>query len=261
MTKSTTAEPRRRVTHDYDTGMAPIRAAWSPEGHEFAAALAAELDFQNRLRHARLALHLTQAQAARITGEDQADISRMERGAFSPSVRRVTRYLNALREDVGDGDTPEAAPALDRQPLIRVEEAARYFLTIQDEEDAITDLKLQKLLYYAQGYALALYGQPLFRDRIKAWDHGPVVPGVWQTYKEHAESPIPLPSDFDALSVSPKSRAILDRVYAEMGQYQAGRLREMTHQERPWKETERNKEIPIEVMAAFFSERLGLTRP
>jgi uncharacterized phage-associated protein len=74
--------------------------------------------------------------------------------------------------------------------------------------------KLQKLLYYAQGYALALLGRPLFRDRIEAWDHGPVVPGVWQAHTQHQARPLPRPETFDVVGVDPEARAVLDRVYA-----------------------------------------------
>ena len=48
---------------------------------------------------------------------------------------------------------------------------AKYFikLTSPEEEYFITNLKLQKLLYYAQGFHLALYAKPLFNEQIKAW--------------------------------------------------------------------------------------------
>lgn len=50
-------------------------------------------------------------------------------------------------------------------------DAADYFLSKIDEDagDVITNLKLQKLVYYAQGFSLALCGRPLFAERIEAW--------------------------------------------------------------------------------------------
>lgn len=44
-------------------------------------------------------------------------------------------------------------------------------------------LKLLKLLYYIQGYHLAMFNAPLFNDRMEAWLHGPVVPSVYQWVK------------------------------------------------------------------------------
>jgi uncharacterized phage-associated protein len=64
--------------------------------------------------------------------------------------------------------------------MITALDAARYLLTldVREEGDATSNLKLQKLLYYAQGLHLALYNEPLSKGRIEAWKHGPVVPSV-----------------------------------------------------------------------------------
>ena len=64
--------------------------------------------------------------------------------------------------------------------MITARTAALYLLSKQDsEEPDISNLKLLKLLYYAQGTFLALYGRPLFNESIEAWLHGPVVPDVY----------------------------------------------------------------------------------
>ena len=58
--------------------------------------------------------------------------------------------------------------------------------TVQAEDeqgDAMTNMRVNKLLYFAQGYCLAKYGKPLFTDRIEAWKKGPVVPSVYDHYK------------------------------------------------------------------------------
>jgi hypothetical protein len=55
-------------------------------------------------------------------------------------------------------------------PMMPAHDVAKYFVSLVDEEagDSITNLKLQKLLYYAQGAHLALYDGPLFPERIEA---------------------------------------------------------------------------------------------
>jgi uncharacterized phage-associated protein len=55
----------------------------------------------------------------------------------------------------------------------------RHFLKLSQPDigDVISNLKLQKLLYYAQGFYLAIYGKALFEEDIVAWEHGPVVRG------------------------------------------------------------------------------------
>ena len=57
-----------------------------------------------------------------------------------------------------------------------VDQIANYFLSLSDPEigDGISNLKLQKLCYYAQGFYLAQHDTPLFEDTIEAWQHGPV---------------------------------------------------------------------------------------
>ncbi|HEY4266874.1 MAG TPA: type II toxin-antitoxin system antitoxin SocA domain-containing protein [Galbitalea sp.] len=131
-------------------------------------------------------------------------------------------------------------------------EVARYFLALQDDEDAISNLKLQKLLYYAQGFSLALTGNALFPEQIKAWVHGPVVPSVWQDYRECAGDAIPRPSDFDPATLDAQDRGVIEEVYAVYGQFSAWRLREMTHRERPWKDTPPSAVIPRAEMEQFF---------
>ena len=78
--------------------------------------------------------------------------------------------------------------------MMPAHDVAKYFVSLVDEEagDSISNLKLQKLLYYAQGAHLALRDEPLFGEPIEAWTHGPVVPSVYRQYKQHGGEPIPV---------------------------------------------------------------------
>lgn len=62
-------------------------------------------------------------------------------------------------------------------PNLTAKDVANYFLAQVDEEcgDSISNLKLQKLLYYTQGFHLAMTGKLLFDEPIVNWQHGPVV--------------------------------------------------------------------------------------
>ena len=117
-----------------------------------------------------------------------------------------------------------------------VASVANYFLSLADEEagDTISNLKLQKLAYYAQGFHVALFGEPLFPERIEAWTHGPVVPDLYHAYKQYGNGGIPRPEAFDPESLDVKTRELLDEVYNVYGQYSAWKLRNMTHHEAPW---------------------------
>src|SRR5271163_1555007 len=59
-----------------------------------------------------------------------------------------------------------------------------------EEPDPLTHLRLQKLLYYAQGWYLGIFGRALFTNRIEAWRHGPVVPDVYKELKKHGGATI-----------------------------------------------------------------------
>ena len=117
-------------------------------------------------------------------------------------------------------------------------DVADYFLSRCDDEsgDLISNLKLQKLVYYAQGFSLALLDEPLFEESIEAWMHGPVVPKLYAKYKNYGKDP--LPSDgFDKDKFTEDQLDLLEEVYNVYGQFSAWKLRNMTHEEAPWAET------------------------
>jgi len=141
-------------------------------------------------------------------------------------------------------------------------DVAQYFLaqTSEDAGDLVSNLKLQKLVYYAQGFSLALHGSPLFEEPIEAWLHGPVVPTLYQRYKSFGSGHIPHPEGFDLSCFSPPERELLDEVYEFYGQYSAWRLRQLTHDEMPWKESFQsgsNQVISQSLMTRFFRTQIA----
>lgn len=65
--------------------------------------------------------------------------------------------------------------------------------------DYVSNLRLQKLLYYCQGYYLAEHGEPLFGDRIEAWIYGPSVPGVYERFRPFGQRPLETDAKLDDL--------------------------------------------------------------
>ena len=122
------------------------------------------------------------------------------------------------------------------------------------EEDAelISPMKLQKLLYYAQGSFLGVYNEPLFGEDLLAWEHGPVVECVYQAYRRYGAAGIPYDADFDSSIFTPEENDLLNEVYDTFGQYSASKLRNMTHEETPWKTTQRNHVIDTAVIKDYF---------
>lgn len=135
----------------------------------------------------------------------------------------------------------------------KVFEVAKAFIRLSEPEagDDLTNLKLQKLTYYAQGFNLAIYGKPLFEEDIFNWAHGPVVRSLYDKYKVYEDGPVKLDEDSKP-DLGPKSLELIAEVNRVYGQFSAWKLRDMTHRERPWVETERNEVISKPLLKEFF---------
>lgn len=120
--------------------------------------------------------------------------------------------------------------------------------------DTISNLKLQKMMYYQQGFHLAYFGTPLFDEDIVAWQYGPVVPSVYKEYKSFESNSIS--TSKEGISLSDDEEELFNNVYEEYNQFSAVALMKMTHEESPWKTTEINSVISRDKMMAFFKTQI-----
>ncbi|MGN6369078.1 MAG: Panacea domain-containing protein [Phycisphaerae bacterium] len=131
----------------------------------------------------------------------------------------------------------------------------------EDEPEQLTHLRLQKLLYYVQGWSLALTDKPMFAGRIEAWAHGPVVKQVYPKFADWGSLPIPHDKVLAPEKLSEDEREIIGSVWEAYKGYSASALREMTHSESPWKiargniapEAKCENEITVDLMREHFS--------
>lgn len=142
---------------------------------------------------------------------------------------------------------------------------AGYFIELaaESDENDLTNLKLQKLLYFAQGRHLSQFQKPLFRDEIEAWKLGPVVRAVYSEYKKCGAFPITVFDGFHASTSReklPESIKVFlkKQVWEKYGKYSAGYLVGLTHKEGgPWKKfykEEINVAIPLDALKAVGEE-------
>lgn len=141
-----------------------------------------------------------------------------------------------------------------------VSDVARYIINkCNDYDISISNLKLQKLLYFAQGFSLALLNEPLFEEDIEPWDFGPVVPKVYKEYKMYGANDIPKivsycdldfnsdtfldNIDFDENIFSDVQKVIMDTVVDQFGRYTANKLVTITHNQSPWMNSYHKKSI------------------
>ena len=89
-----------------------------------------------------------------------------------------------------------------------------------DNGDSITNLKLQKLLYYMQGYYLAVFGKPLFEEDIEAWQYGPVVPKSYDKFSTYGKGVL-MPTSEGVASFKEEEEELLNEVFEVYNDYSA----------------------------------------
>lgn len=111
--------------------------------------------------------------------------------------------------------------------------ADHLLVKCRESGEVLTNLKLQKLLYYSQAWHLALHDTPLFAEDFQAWLHGPVLPSQYYRFRDCQWRPIDI-----AISPPNISAAGLENFVSEIievfGSETAVALELMTHREQPW---------------------------
>jgi uncharacterized phage-associated protein len=117
--------------------------------------------------------------------------------------------------------------------LSNAKNVARWFINRADRSagEAITQLKVQKLVFYSDAWHLAYFDRQLIPESFQAWAHGPVVTALYAKYR--ASSWDSLPVEKGPLPVS-GTQEFLESIYEAYGQFSAKKLEAMTHNELPW---------------------------
>ena len=155
--------------------------------------------------------------------------------------------------------------------------ANKFLQLAKHDGKTITPLKMQKLVYFAHGWHLALFGKPLIAEVIQAWQYGPVISSLYQKFKHYGASPIdryarvitqdgPLPARLDREGASESeienARAVIKRVWQQYGRFSASQLTTLTHgSDAPWSKVP-NKElpetpIPDRMIRAYFEAQVA----
>lgn len=109
---------------------------------------------------------------------------------------------------------------------------ANYFIALglHENEDYMTNLRLNKLMYFAQACCLSMHGTPLFDEKIEAWDLGPVIPSIYRKYKHMEKRPIERTDpDFSIKFFSDEELQLLSAVMVEYGKYSTSGLVNLSH--------------------------------
>lgn len=155
-------------------------------------------------------------------------------------------------------------------------EVCRHIINYSNEKNyGISNLKLQKILYFVQAYFLLESDgkSPCFAEKIEAWDFGPVVPVAYHEFKQYGSGDIPKiefcyfmddPSDIWSFEkteykdnvISKNDKEKIDKLVDRFSDYSAASLVYLTHQQAPWKSAyvqHQNIEITKESIWEYFS--------
>lgn len=163
----------------------------------------------------------------------------------------------------------------DKPMSYRAIDVARFIVNYSnDMKYGITHLKLQKMLYFEQGYFFMDKGTECFSDDMEAWGLGPVVREVWEEFKSNGSANIQKinsiliyddPNDIWSINRVPYINRIRDKkdqkrisdVVDIFKDYSASRMVDLTHNQRPWKSVyvpHKNNIIPKQVIKEYFTD-------
>lgn len=149
---------------------------------------------------------------------------------------------------------------------------SRYIISYSNKMDyGISNLKLQKVLYFVQAYFLIQTGHPCFKDKIEAWDFGPVVPKAYGEYKQYGCGDIPTTKsfimidkdniwnskrvEFKEIAISDDDKSLIDKVIDKFSDYSATDMVELTQHQTPWIDaiSSQSNEIKNESIFEYFN--------
>lgn len=142
--------------------------------------------------------------------------------------------------------------------MAKIYDVAYYIL---QKKPGITTMKLQKLCYYAQAWSLVWDELPLFDEEFEAWANGPVCKELYLIHRGQFTIFADELKDYAKIELSDEQKETIDIILNDYGNETPHYLSELTHKERPWKETrgnlpagsKSNSIIPKELMQEYYS--------
>ena len=158
-------------------------------------------------------------------------------------------------------------------------DVARYIIKYSNESKyIISNLKLQKLLYFVQAYFLIKKDKPAFSDKIEAWEFGPVIPTVYREFQLYGSGNIPIVSrlvlpdpdnvwnfyreDYSNIKISEEDKKLICDIVDELSEYSAVGLMKLTHDQNPWINAyspQELNEITTESIKEYFANDNGIS--
>lgn len=150
-------------------------------------------------------------------------------------------------------------------------EIANEFLCLAAEAGRdLTPMQLQKLVYLAHGWSLAIFDRPLAAETVEAWDYGPVYKSLYRSLKKYGAREVTTPINYGddgeyntklgtpaSAEFTPQHVALIKKIWQTYGRYEAFQLSALTHKDdTPWTQIYRSagksSPIPDELIRRYF---------
>lgn len=205
----------------------------TPEFQEYYKKNHLALDLSVKIKLHREKLRMSQARLAEKMGVPQPTVARLESGETGFSTSMLQRFCMAtgLRLDFQKFEPVIKNDFSDPIDVCRciLNEASKLMKDCYD----ISNLKLQKLLYYVQAEHIGRFSSPIIENKFQAWEFGPVHPAIYRKFKRF-ELISPKDCGGNASTLSKKEQTLIKSVVEKYARYSAWQLKEMTHAEIPW---------------------------
>lgn len=104
--------------------------------------------------------------------------------------------------------------------------------SLDDHNFSPTNMKIQKLLYYAQSQHMKNNkGTPLFQDDFEAWSSGPVIRNVYKEFSHYFSNPIDRPKNEKLPHLNNAATQTINSIINKIGFFDTWRLSQLTHKE------------------------------
>lgn len=143
--------------------------------------------------------------------------------------------------------------------------ARRFVKVAKKSEKNLTPLQLQKLAFYAHGWAFPILDRPLIHDRVEAWPYGPVFPELYVVLKKYGRDPVydvpmgtreRVVNRVNEVNLNKKEKDLINNVYGTYGKYTGEDLIDKTHViDGPWDNTSEGHEINYHLIRDYFMEK------
>lgn len=139
------------------------------------------------------------------------------------------------------------------------QQIADFFINLANHQyiddnmpEGITNLKLQKILYFAQAAYLSIHKEPLFEDDFVAWKYGPVINSIYNEFRQYGNEALSVNGKFNISDFDQELCNFLKSIWSIYGKYSAYELVGISHDHGPWRNARENEIISKESMLDYY---------